>query len=96
MIEKDMPFVFMDGTKMNVEFMSPVSGKVLDVHDEAFYSDYQVLTGSNYTKGWLLLVEVDDLHDLDDLLGPYEYGKFQIPATYKPGTEPNDDLFLNA
>ncbi len=95
-IEKDTPFGYMDGKKMTVEFISPVSGKVLDVHDEAFYLEYQVLTGANYTQGWLMLVELDDLHDLDDLLNPYQYGKYQIPATYKPGTEPNDELFLNA
>ena len=93
---KERPFGYMNGKKMCVEFISPVSGTVLDVHDEAFYVDYQCLTGSNYTNGWLLLVDVDDLHDLDDLLNPYQYGKYQIPSTYKLGTQANEDLFLNA
>ena len=95
-LQKDIPFGFMNGKKMNVEFISPVTGTVVDVHPEVVYSDYQCLTGSNYTNGWLLLVDVDDMSDLDDLLNPYQYGKYQIPSTYIPGTDPNDKLFFDA
>ncbi|MBR6332706.1 MAG: twin-arginine translocation signal domain-containing protein [Dehalococcoidales bacterium] len=95
-LKKDSPFGYMDGKKMYVEFMSPVSGTVLDVHPEAFYRVAQLSGSVFYNEGWLLLAEVDDMSDLDELLNPFQYGKYQIPQDYVLGSQANEALFLDA
>ena len=95
-VQKDRLFGYMDGKKMNVEFMSPVSGTVLDVHPEAFMFVANMAGATFYNEGWLLVVEVDDMKDLDELLTPYQYGKYQIPHDYVLGSQANEKLFLDA
>ncbi len=80
-LQQDMIFCNVNGFKMNVEFLMPVSGKVLEINTAVLFNSNLVM-GFAYTDGWILKLEMDHPEQLNDLLVPYNYGALQVPADY--------------
>jgi len=72
-LEKDGRFIYVEAAKMNVEFPSPVSGKVLQVNNDIFVDLVYMVNGDPYVKGWLVTVELSNPQEWDELLTPQEY-----------------------
>ncbi|MFC1866430.1 glycine cleavage system protein H [Chloroflexota bacterium] len=65
------------GSKMAVEFLSPVSGVVLQVNsllwNELHNPGNHILNLDPYVKGWMLVIQLNKPEELNDLLTPEEY-----------------------
>lgn len=71
-VEKGEAIGMIDSQKASSEVMAPVSGVVLEVND-LLNDDPSVLNSDPYEEGWICRIEIEDMEQLDDLLGPEEY-----------------------
>jgi len=53
----------------------PVSGKIVEVNDELNDSP-EIINESPYDAGWICVIELKDVNELDDLLTAEEYQAF--------------------
>jgi len=67
-------FGTVESTKAASELYSPVSGKIVEVNEEAINTP-QVINEEPYGKGWLVKLELEDASELDKLLSYEEYQK---------------------
>jgi glycine cleavage system H protein len=66
----------MEGQKMNVDVVSPVSGTIVQVNDDLYvHSDW--LTAEPYLRGYLVVIELDNPVELKDLIDAVTYAKLQ-------------------
>lgn len=71
-VEKGEAIGMIDSQKASSEVMAPVSGVVLEVND-LLNDDPSVLNSDPYEEGWICRIEIEDMEQLDELLGPEEY-----------------------
>ncbi len=64
-----------ESTKATSSIISPISGRVIEVNEELSESP-EIINEDPYGKGWLAIVEIDDISELDDLMDVSEYGKY--------------------
>jgi glycine cleavage system H protein len=64
-----------ESTKATSSFISPVSGRVVEVNDELSESP-EIINEDPYGKGWIAKLELDDTSELDDLMDASEYAKY--------------------
>jgi glycine cleavage system H lipoate-binding protein len=62
-------FAHVEGFKMNVDPVSPLSEKVLQVHDVTA----ALAKLFTYTQGWFLVIENSDPEELNNLFSPRYY-----------------------
>jgi len=74
-MERDDPFGIIESTKGVVEIVSPLSGEVISVNEEVI-DDAGIINSDPYDTGWLIVVEMKNLEELDDLLDAREYHDF--------------------
>ena len=75
-IEQDEPFGAIESsTKGVVELISPVSGAVITVNED-ISDDVGIINSDPHDTGWLIIVEMNDLNELDDLLDAKGYHDF--------------------
>ena len=67
-------FGTVEAVKAVSDLYSPVSCEVLEVN-QALADNPGIVNADPYGEGWMLKVRVTDAGDLDQLLGPGEYGK---------------------
>jgi glycine cleavage system H protein len=61
-----------EATKMNIDIIAPVGGTVVQINDEL--KQYVNLINSDpYTRGWMMVVLLDNPDDLQELLSPESY-----------------------
>ena len=77
-VVKDNLFGDAEGTKMNVDLISPVSGKVLQVNEiiNSLVKQSAVLTPviqDPYNSGWLFVAQLSHPVELNDLVSPQKY-----------------------
>ena len=60
-------FGTVESTKAASELYSPVSGKIVEVNEEAINTP-QVINEEPYGKGWLVKLELEEASELDKLL----------------------------
>lgn len=65
-------FGTVESTKAASELYSPVSGKIIEVNEEAVNSP-QIINEDPYGKGWLAKIEVKDISEINSLLNYAEY-----------------------
>ncbi len=65
----------LESTKATSSIISPISGRVIEVNEELSESP-EIINEDPYGKGWLAIVEIDDISELDDLMDVSEYGKY--------------------
>ncbi len=57
------------------ELVSPVSGEVISVNDDVA-DDISIINSDPHDAGWLIMVDMSDLRELDDLLNSQEYQEY--------------------
>jgi glycine cleavage system H protein len=70
----------LEGQKMNVDVVSPVSGTIVQVNDDLYvHSDW--LTAEPYLDGYLVVIELSKPEELKDLIDAVTYAKLQANKT---------------
>ena len=64
-----------ESTKATSSFISPITGRVVEVNDELSDSP-EIINEDPYGKGWIAQLELDDTSELDDLMDASEYAKY--------------------
>ncbi len=76
-VEKDEPFGSIESAKAVVELISPVSGVIISVNED-ITDDIGIINSDPHDTGWMIIVEMDELEELDDLLDTRGYQDFVI------------------
>jgi glycine cleavage system H protein len=77
-VERDEPFGTIESSaKGIVELISPVSGDVINVNED-ISDDTGVINSDPHDTGWLIIVEMNDIEELDDLLDVKGYHDFIV------------------
>lgn len=71
-IEQDEPFGTIESSKTVTELISPISGEVVRVNED-MVEDIGIINSDPYDTGWMIVVEIKDLSELDNLLDSMEY-----------------------
>ena len=74
-VERDEPFGSIESAKAVVDFISPVSGTVVSINED-INDDIGIINSDPHDTGWLIVVEMDNLDQLDDLLVASAYHDF--------------------
>ncbi len=73
-VEASTEITEIESTKSTSSVISPVSGRVIEVNDELSDTP-EIINEDPYGKGWIAVIELDSLAEIDDLLDDSEYGK---------------------
>jgi glycine cleavage system H protein len=76
-VEWNEPFGSIESAKGVIELISPVSGVVISVNED-ITDDIGVINSDPHDTGWMIVVEMEDLEELDDLLDTSGYQEFVI------------------
>ena len=77
-VERDEPFGTIESSaKGIVELISPVSGDVIHVNED-ISDDTGIINSDPHDTGWLIIVEMNDIEELDDLLDVKGYHDFIV------------------
>ena len=76
-VEKDEPFGSIESAKAVIELISPVSGAIISVNED-ITDDIGIINSDPHDTGWMIIVEMDDLEELDELLDTRGYQEFVI------------------
>jgi len=76
-VERDEPFGSIESAKAVIELISPVSGVVISVNED-ITDDIGIVNSDPHDTGWMIVVEMDDLSELDDLLDTRSYQDYLI------------------
>jgi glycine cleavage system H protein len=64
-----------ESTKATSSIISPLSGRVMEVNEELSESP-EIINEEPYGKGWIAILEIDDISETDDLMDASEYEKY--------------------
>ncbi|MDI6890709.1 MAG: glycine cleavage system protein GcvH [Thermodesulfovibrionales bacterium] len=64
-----------ESTKATLSIISPVSGRVIEVN-EGLPESPEIINEDPYGKGWIAILEIDDMSELDDLMDASEYEEY--------------------
>ncbi len=71
-IEQDEPFGTIESSKTVTELISPISGEVVRVNED-MVEDIGIINSDPYDTGWMIVVEIKGVSELDNLLDSMEY-----------------------
>ena len=74
-VEANSEISEIESTKATSAVISPVSGKILKVNEELSESP-EVINEDPYGKGWIAVIELENLSEVDDLMDATEYEKY--------------------
>ena len=74
-VERDETFGSIESVKEVVDLISPVSGTVVVVNEDIL-EDVSIINRDPYDTGWLVVIEMDNLDQLEDLLAATNYQDF--------------------
>jgi glycine cleavage system H protein len=74
-VERDETFGSVESTKTVVDLISPVSGTVVNINED-IKDDIGIINSDPHDMGWLVVIEMDDLEQLEDLLVATAYHDF--------------------
>ena len=75
-LERDEPFGTIETIAKGVtDLISPVSGEVVSVNED-LVDDVGVVNSDPHETGWMIVVEMEYLEELDDLMSLSEYNEF--------------------
>jgi len=74
-VERDETFGSIESVKEVVDLISPVSGTVVVINDDIL-EDVSIINRDPYDTGWLVVIEMDNLEQLEDLLAAANYHDF--------------------
>jgi glycine cleavage system H protein len=76
-IERDEAFGSVESTKAVIDLISSVSGTVVSINED-ITDDIGIINSDPHDTGWLIVIEMDDMQELDDLLDASGYHDFII------------------
>jgi glycine cleavage system H protein len=76
-VERDEPFGTIESAKGVFELISPVSGEVISVNEDIL-DDIGIINSDPHDTGWMIVLGMKDLEELDDLLDSREYHEFVL------------------
>lgn len=74
-VERDEAFGSIESTKAVVDLIASVSGTIVSVNED-INDDIGIINSDPHDTGWLIVIEMDDLEQLDDLLDAAGYHDF--------------------
>ncbi len=74
-VERDETFGSIESVKEVLDLISPVSGTVVVINEDIL-EDVSVINRDPYDTGWLVVIEMDNLDQLEDLLAASNYQDF--------------------
>jgi len=74
-VERDEAFGYIESAKAMVDLIAPVSGTVISVNDD-ITDDIGIINSDPHDTGWLIVIELSDVEQLDDLLDANGYNEF--------------------
>ncbi|MEI6314521.1 MAG: glycine cleavage system protein GcvH [Syntrophus sp. (in: bacteria)] len=74
-VERDEPFGAVEAAKGTVELISPLTGNVININEDLI-DDIGIVNSDPHDTGWMIVVEINDLDELDDLLDSRGYHDF--------------------
>lgn len=74
-IERDEAFGSIESTKAVVDLIASVSGTIVSVNED-INDDIGIVNSDPHDTGWLVVIEMDDMEQLDDLLDAAGYHDF--------------------
>lgn len=74
-VEQDEPFGTIESARSGAELVSPVSGDIINVNED-LGDDVGIINSDPYDTGWMIVVEMSNVNELDDLLDSYEYADY--------------------
>ena len=76
-VERDEPFGAIESAKASIELIAPVSGEVINVNED-LTDDIGIVNSDPHDTGWMIVIEMKDLDELDDLLDARGYHDFIV------------------
>jgi glycine cleavage system H protein len=74
-IERDEAFGSIESTKAVLDLISSLSGTVVSINED-ITDDIGIINSDPHDTGWLIVIEMDDMQELDDLLDASGYHDF--------------------
>ena len=74
-VERDEAFGSIESTKAVVDLIASVSGTIVGVNED-INDDIGIVNSDPHDTGWLVVIEMDDMVQLDDLLDATGYHDF--------------------
>jgi glycine cleavage system H protein len=74
-VDADSELSEIESTKATSPVVSPVSGTVVEANDDLADSP-EIINEDPYGNGWLVVIEMGDLSELNDLMTKDEYEKY--------------------
>ena len=71
-VERDETFGSIESVKELVDLISPVSGTIVVVNEDII-DDSDIINRDPYDTGWLIIIEMDNLEQIDDLMAASSY-----------------------
>jgi glycine cleavage system H protein len=71
-VEQDEPFGTVESSKTVTELISPISGEVVKVNED-LVDDVGIINSDPYDTGWMIVVEIQDMGELDNMLDSMDY-----------------------
>jgi glycine cleavage system H protein len=77
-VERDEPFGTIEtSTKGIIDLISPVSGEVISANED-LVDDIGIINSDPHETGWMIIVDMAYLEELDDLMDLPEYNEFVV------------------
>jgi len=73
-VEANTEITEIESTKSTSSVISPVSGRVIEINEELAETP-EIINEDPYERGWIAVIELDNLAEIDDLLDAADYGK---------------------
>jgi len=64
-----------ESTKATSSIISPLTGRIIEVNEDLVESP-ETINEDPYGKGWIAIVEIDDVAEVNDLMDASEYEKY--------------------
>jgi glycine cleavage system H protein len=74
-VERDEAFGSIESTKAIVDLIASVSGTIVSVNED-INDDIGIINSDPHDTGWLVVIEMDDMEQMDDLLDAAGYHDF--------------------
>ncbi|OHE55566.1 MAG: glycine cleavage system protein H [Thermodesulfovibrio sp. RBG_19FT_COMBO_42_12] len=74
-VKTDSEIGEIESTKATSSIISPMSGRVIEVNEDLSESP-EIINEDPYDKGWIAVIEIDDISEIDDLMDASEYTKY--------------------
>jgi glycine cleavage system H protein len=74
-VDADTDMAEIESTKTSSPVIAPVSGMVVEVNEELI-DHPEIINEDPYGKGWIAVIKMDNLSELDDLMDHEEYESY--------------------